>query len=129
MVLLGRCRAQVDHHPEVLTLTTISRSRYRRTATIARCGNPKVLSVASMLSKWQCYQCETVKDAGYRFSHIAGTIFENTNKPLREWLKVTHLMLTSKKRSPRVANSAGKWASVLTARHTVCAIKSARHVR
>ena len=34
---------------------------------------------------------------GYRFSHIAGTIFENTNKPLRDWFKVAHLMLTSKK--------------------------------
>lgn len=33
----------------------------------------------------------------YRFSHIAGTIFENTNKPIREWCKVVHLMLTSKK--------------------------------
>jgi hypothetical protein len=62
-----------------------------------RCGNPKVFPVGSMAFKWQCYQCETVKGAGYRFSHIAGTIFENTNKPLREWFKVVHLMLTSKK--------------------------------
>jgi transposase-like protein len=28
---------------------------------------------------------------------IAGTIFENTNKPLRDWFKVAHLMLVSKK--------------------------------
>ncbi len=34
---------------------------------------------------------------GYRFSHLAGTIFENTNKPLRDWYRVIHLMLTSKK--------------------------------
>ena len=34
---------------------------------------------------------------GYRFSVIAGTIFENTNKPLRDWFKVVHLMTTSKK--------------------------------
>jgi hypothetical protein len=60
-----------------------------------RCGNPKVFPVGSMAFKWQCYQC--APDAGYRFSHIAGTIFENTNKPLREWFRVTHLMLTSKK--------------------------------
>src|SRR6185437_7687503 len=26
-----------------------------------------------------------------------GTIFENTNKPLRDWFKVAHLMLSSKK--------------------------------
>ena len=44
---------------------------------------------------WQCYEC--AKDTSYRFSHITGTIFENTNKPLRDWFKVTHLMLTSKK--------------------------------
>jgi hypothetical protein len=62
-----------------------------------RCGNVKVFPVGSMAFKWQCYACETVKGAGYRFSHIAGTIFENTNKPLREWFRVTHLMLTSKK--------------------------------
>ncbi len=47
-----------------------------------RCGNVKVFPVSSMPFKWQCYECETVKGAGYRFSHIAGTIFENTNKPL-----------------------------------------------
>ena len=34
---------------------------------------------------------------GYRFSILVGTIFENTNKPLRDWFKVAHLMLTSKK--------------------------------
>ncbi|MGH6835257.1 MAG: IS1595 family transposase [Methylocella sp.] len=34
---------------------------------------------------------------GYRFSVIAGTIFENTNKPLKDWFRVAHLMLTSKK--------------------------------
>jgi hypothetical protein len=62
-----------------------------------RCGNVKVFPVGSMPFKWQCYECETTKGAGYRFSHIAGTIFENTNKPLRDWFKVVHLMLTSKK--------------------------------
>jgi IS1 family transposase/transposase-like protein len=60
-----------------------------------RCGNAKVFAVGTMAYKWQCYQC--APDAGYRFSHIAGTIFENTNKPLRDWFRVTHLMLTSKK--------------------------------
>jgi hypothetical protein len=45
--------------------------------------------------KWQCYSC--APDSGYRFSHISGTIFENTNKPLRDWFRVIHMMLTSKK--------------------------------
>src|SRR3981081_3648043 len=40
-----------------------------------RCGNVKVFPVKTMTLKWQCYECETVKGAGYRFSHIAGTIF------------------------------------------------------
>jgi len=47
-----------------------------------RCGNLKVFPVGSMPFKWQCYAC--AKDQGYRFSHLAGTIFENTNKPLRQ---------------------------------------------
>ena len=58
-----------------------------------RCGNVKVYPLASG-HHWQCEACQV---NGYRFSHIAGTIFENTNKPLREWFRVTHLMLTSKK--------------------------------
>jgi ISXO2-like transposase domain len=37
------------------------------------------------------------KDQGYRFSHLSGTVFENTNKPLRQWFRVIHMMLTSKK--------------------------------
>jgi transposase-like protein len=59
-----------------------------------RCGNPKVYDLKSRQWHWQCAQCAP---DGYRFSHIAGTIFENTNKPLRDWFKVAHLMLASKK--------------------------------
>lgn len=59
-----------------------------------RCGNPKVYDLKSRKWHWQCERCAP---DGYRFSIIAGTIFENTNKPLRDWYKVTHLMLTSKK--------------------------------
>ena len=59
-----------------------------------RCGNPKVYDLKTRQWHWQCEQCAP---DGYRFSHIAGTIFENTNKPLRDWYKVAHLMLASKK--------------------------------
>jgi len=59
-----------------------------------RCGNPKVYDLKSRQWHWQCEKCAP---DGYRFSHIAGTIFENTNKPLRDWFRVAHLMLTSKK--------------------------------
>jgi hypothetical protein len=48
-----------------------------------------------MAFKWQCYSC--APDSGYRFSHITGTIFENTNKSLRDWFRVIHTMLTAKK--------------------------------
>ena len=60
-----------------------------------RCGSVKVFTVTTMDFKWQCYDC--APSSGYRFSHIAGTIFENTNKPLRDWFRVIHMMLTSKK--------------------------------
>jgi transposase-like protein len=45
---------------------------------------------------WQCYQCSE-KGTSYRFSVLVGTIFENTKYALREWFRVIHLMLTSKK--------------------------------
>ncbi len=44
---------------------------------------------------WQCYNC--APESSYRFSVLVDTIFENTNKPLRDWFRVMHLMLTSKK--------------------------------
>ena len=61
-----------------------------------RCGNVKVFPVSTRPCNWQCYACDP-KGESHRFSHIVGTIFENTNKPLREWFRVIHLMLTSKK--------------------------------
>jgi transposase-like protein len=60
-----------------------------------RCGNDKIFPVKSMPFKWQCYVC--APNGGYRFSVIVGTIFENTNKPLRDWFRVVHYMLASKK--------------------------------
>src|SRR2546428_2603112 len=59
-----------------------------------RCGNPAVYDLATRKWHWQCHQCAP---DGYRFSLLVGTIFENTNKPLRDWFRVIHLMLTSKK--------------------------------
>jgi hypothetical protein len=44
--------------------------------------------------KWECPACAP---KGYRFSVLVGTIFENTNVPLRIWFKTIYLMLTSKK--------------------------------
>ena len=61
-----------------------------------RCGNVNVKPHGTMRWNWLCNACSPSK-TNYRFSHITGTIFENTNKPLRDWFRVTHLMLTSKK--------------------------------
>ena len=59
-----------------------------------RCGNEKVYGLKFKPWHWQCDKCGEPK---YRFSVLAGTTFENTNKPLRQWFRVIHLMLTSKK--------------------------------
>ena len=60
-----------------------------------RCGNVDVYPVTNRPFHWQCSKCANA--GGYRFSVLVGTIFENTNKPLRDWFKVMHLMLVSKK--------------------------------
>lgn len=60
-----------------------------------RCGFDKVHAHAKP-HHWNCYQCSP-NGVGYRFSVLVGTIFENSNKSLREWFRVIHLMLTSKK--------------------------------
>ncbi len=45
--------------------------------------------------KWECPECR--EGGAYRFSHLVGTIFENTKVNLREWFRVIHMMMTSKK--------------------------------
>jgi len=62
-----------------------------------RCGNPAVYDLPSRKWHWQCPKCAPGGSTGYRFSHTVGTIFENTNKPLKDWFRVIHLMLVSKK--------------------------------
>src|SRR5450432_6252 len=59
-----------------------------------RCGGLRTYPLQTMKWKWECPDCSP---GGYRFSNIAGTIFENTKVNLREWFRVIHLMLTSKK--------------------------------
>jgi transposase-like protein len=59
-----------------------------------RCGSAKVDPVSTMTFKWQCCTCT---EESYRFSHLTSTIFENTNKPLKDWFRVAHLMLVIKK--------------------------------
>jgi len=61
----------------------------------ARCGHEKVADASHYKPfYWQCRNCAS---DGYRFSVTVGTVFENTNMPLKTWFRVIHLMLTSKK--------------------------------
>lgn len=60
-----------------------------------RCGSERVYDLKTMKWKWECPDC--AEGNAYRFSHLVGTIFENTNVKLRDWFRVIHLMLTSKK--------------------------------
>lgn len=60
-----------------------------------RCGNDEVQAHGTKPFHWFCRVC--APQSTYRFSVLVDTIFENTNKPLREWFRVMHLMLTSKK--------------------------------
>jgi hypothetical protein len=59
-----------------------------------RCSGLRCYPIKKMKYKWECPDCSA---GGYRFSDIAGTIFENTKVDLRQWFRVIHLMMTSKK--------------------------------
>ena len=77
--------------------TYLQARRWPQGVCCPRCGNPAVYDLPSRKWYWQCAQCAPGGSTGYRFSILVGTIFENTNKPLRDWYRVIHLMLTSKK--------------------------------
>ncbi len=87
-----------------------------------RCGNLDVYPVKNRPFHWQCSKCAAA--GGYRFSVLVGTIFENTNKPLREWFKVIHLMLTSKK-GISALQVKRVWGSAPMKPRFTCAIASA----
>ena len=72
----------------------LTNNRWPEGVTCPRCGNDQVWALESKPFHWSCKNCSV---EGYRFSVLVGTIFENTNKPLREWFRVMHMMLTSKK--------------------------------
>jgi hypothetical protein len=71
------------------------RHRWPAGVRCPRCGSDRVYDLKTRMWHWECPDCR--KGGAYRFSHIAGTIFENTNKPLKDWFRVLHMMLTSKK--------------------------------
>jgi len=89
--------AQFDRHfpDEEACCAYLVGKRWPKGVRCPRCGAENVTELKGNPWHWQCYEC--APQTSYRFSHITGTIFENTNKPLRDWFRVIHLMLTSKK--------------------------------
>lgn len=63
----------------------------------SRCGKSEAVYKIALPWKWECANKDCRKGNAYRFSLIAGTIFENTKCPLRTWFWVLFLILTSKK--------------------------------
>jgi transposase-like protein len=89
--------AQFEHQfpDEVSCRAYLQLNRWPYTIRCPRCGNDTVHELARPFH-WNCRQCSP-NGVGYRFSVLVGTIFENTNKPLRDWFRVMHIMLTSRK--------------------------------
>lgn len=74
------------------------RRRWPNGVTCPRCNSSeRIYELRARPFHWQCRMCS---DQGYRFSVTVGTIFENTNVPMRQWFKVIYLMLVSKKSIP-----------------------------
>ena len=61
-----------------------------------RCGDDRSYPLSTRPFHWQCHACSANK-AGYRFSVLVGTVFENSNIGMRRWFQVIYMMLTSKK--------------------------------
>jgi len=62
-----------------------------------RCGSGDNVYKIAMPWKWECANKDCRKGNAYRFSVIAGTIYENTKHPLLTWFKVLYTILQSKK--------------------------------
>jgi len=65
--------------------------------TCPRCNKPDHVYKIKQAWKWECSNKDCRKGNAYRFSIIAGTIFENTNYKLKVWFEVLWQMLNSKK--------------------------------
>ena len=74
--------------------TYLATIRWPDGPTCPRCFNRELYELNTRPYHWQCHKCQ---ESGYRFSVLVGTIFENTNYPLKVWFKVMYFMLSSKK--------------------------------
>ena len=71
--------------------------RWSKGLTCPRCGNAKVFALPSRPFHWACSNCGPTRRSLYRFSVTVGTVFENSNVPLKTWFEVLWQMLNSKK--------------------------------
>ena len=63
-----------------------------------RCGETqRVYALRTRPFHWVCKNTSEECPGVYRFSVLTGTVFENTNVPLRMWFEVLYLMSQSKK--------------------------------
>jgi transposase-like protein len=69
--------------------------RWPEQVNCPRCGSFHVIALKTMANKWECMDCGV--STSYRFSHLVGTVFENTNIDLRQWFRVIHLVVVGKK--------------------------------
>jgi len=78
--------------------TYLFEQRWPNGVRCVRCGNDHVYrGKGARFWSWQCMKCGPKPRSPYRFTLKTGTVFEESKKPLLQWFKVLHLMLTSKK--------------------------------
>jgi transposase-like protein len=66
--------------------------------TCPRCGEQRRLyALRTRPFHWVCKNPSEACPGVYRFSVLTGTVFENTNVPLKTWFEVLYLMTQSKK--------------------------------
>jgi predicted RNA-binding Zn-ribbon protein involved in translation (DUF1610 family) len=82
---------------ETACRTYLTMRRWPSGSVCPKCGNTKVYESTARPFHWQCRNKTDKHGNPYRFSVIAGTVFENTNVPLVTWFKVLYTMLQSKK--------------------------------
>ncbi|MGO9449793.1 MAG: IS1595 family transposase [Candidatus Binataceae bacterium] len=77
--------------------TYLANRRWPKGVTCPRCKTSDHVYALTKPWHWECANPACRKGNAYRFSLIAGTIFENTKYPLRVWFRVLYMMVTSKK--------------------------------
>jgi len=77
--------------------TYLAQHRWPKGVTCPRCKRPDNVYSLAKPWHWECSNPDCRSGNAYRFSLIAGTIYENTKYPLLIWFKVLYMILTSKK--------------------------------